>query len=207
MRRVLAVAGLATLSAAWLGPLPEMARASFAAHMTLHMAVVGLAAPLLAFGIASARLDPARARPHLFPALPASIVDFVVVWAWHLPALHHAARHSGWVLAAEQASFLFAALWLWLASVGGSPAASSRRAAGIVALLFTSMHMTLLGALLALASRPLYTHDAPAALADQHGGGVIMLIGGSVAYLAGALALTRGLLRPADRRRSRMVPP
>ena len=65
------------------------------------------------------------------------------------------------------------------------------------------MHMTLLGVLLALAARPLYPHDATAgfgltALQDQHLGGVLMLLFGGVAYIAGALVLLLGLLR--DRR-------
>jgi putative membrane protein len=67
-------------------------------------------------------------------------------------------------------------------------------------LLFTSMHMTLLGALFALANRPLFRH-APesaavlAALADQHLGGSIMLLVGGVSYLAGGLWLTAVMLR------------
>jgi putative membrane protein len=61
------------------------------------------------------------------------------------------------------------------------------------------MHMTLLGALLALTPRPLYTHMAGFAgltpLQDQQWGGVIMLVVGGVAYLLGGLWLTAGLLR------------
>jgi putative membrane protein len=70
------------------------------------------------------------------------------------------------------------------------------------------MHMTLLGALLALAPRPLYAHGAEyhglTALEDQHLGGAIMLLVGGVSYIAGGLALTVRLLRnswmrPAER--------
>jgi putative membrane protein len=68
-----------------------------------------------------------------------------------------------------------------------------------VGLLLTSMHMTLLGALLALSPRPLYPHLHGAAgltpLADQQLGGAIMLLVGGVSYLLGGLALTVGLLR------------
>jgi putative membrane protein len=77
-----------------------------------------------------------------------------------------------------------------------------RAGAGVVALLLTSMHMTLLGALLALAPRTLYgTHagvasDAASALSEQHLGGAIMLGVGGVAYLAGGLWLSARLLRP-----------
>ena len=79
-----------------------------------------------------------------------------------------------------------------------------RAAAGVVALLLTSMHMTLLGALLALSPRPLYAHagHGPSALDEQHLGGAIMLGVGGVSYLAGGLWLSVRLLHlrgPAGR--------
>jgi putative membrane protein len=58
------------------------------------------------------------------------------------------------------------------------------------------MHMTLLGALFALANRPLFTHvDGAAALADQHLGGAIMLTVGGASYLIGGLWLCARMLR------------
>src|SRR5690606_32615099 len=101
-----------------------------------------------------------------------------------------------------QGTFLLAGLLVWLSCVGGTAEQRiERRAAGIVALLLTSMHMTLLGALLALAPRPLYDHAAHdgglSPLDDQHLGGAIMLVVGGISYLAGGLWLTAGfLLRP-----------
>jgi putative membrane protein len=190
--------GVIVLALAWLGPLPDAARGSFTAHMTMHMAVVAVAAPLLAMSLAGSALDPVRAAPLLFPAIPASIVELVVVWTWHVPALHHAARHDTSMLVLEQASFLAAGLLLWLAVCGGGREGRRARAgAGVVALLFTSMHMTLLGALFALATRPLFRHPAApgdGSLADQHLGGAIMLLVGGAAYLAGGLWLAAGML-------------
>jgi putative membrane protein len=197
----LLAAGLALLGAAWLGPLPDWSRQSFAAHMAMHMAVVALAAPLLAAGLGGSRLDPVRRWPALFAPVAASLVEFLVVWAWHAPALHHAARTGTGMLVLEQASFLGVGLGLWLAAFGGDAAQRRQRSvAGIGALLLTSMHMTLLGVLLALAGRPLYAHAGPVpsgltALQDQHLGGVLMLALGGAAYLAGALWLLAGLLR------------
>jgi putative membrane protein len=192
--------GLALLAAAWLGPLPRLARESFAAHMTLHMTIVAIVAPLLALAMAGTRLDPARAAPGLFAPIPASLLELVAVWAWHAPALHHAARTEGPAFVLEQATFLVAGLVLWLAAVGGDVALRpTRRAAGIFALLFTAMHMTLLGVLLALAPRALYAHTAAGALADQHLGGVLMLLLGGASYLAGGLWLTAGVVREGSR--------
>lgn len=210
--------GLAVLAACWLGPLPALARGSFAAHMTLHMGVVAVATGLLALGMAGGRWDPARRWPRWFAPLPASALEAVVVWAWHAPALHHAARHDAGALVAEQGSFFAVGLFLWLSAFGGprgegtAPGplgATGRRAAGVAGLLLTSMHMTLLGALLALAPRPLYLHAGGGAeggaggggvlgwtaLQDQHAGGAVMLVVGAAAYLAGGLWLMAGALR------------
>jgi putative membrane protein len=198
------ILGFLLLAALWLGPLPELTRTSFAAHMTLHMGVVAVAAPLLALGITGSSLDPIRRWPGWFPAVPWSIAELVVVWSWHAPFLHHAARSMSGGFLAEQFSFFAAGLIVWLASLSGPRAALSDRAgAGIAALLLTSMHMTLLGALLALTPRPLYSHAAHAhgeptaltALDDQHLGGAIMLAIGGVSYLVGGLGLTARLVR------------
>jgi putative membrane protein len=191
----------ATLALVWLGPLPAMAAHSFAAHMTMHIAVVALAAPLVALAVAGTRFDPVQQLPRLLAPIPMSLIDLVVVWVWHVPALHHIAReHSnGFVL--EQASFLGAGALLWVAAIGGDGEQRRMRAgAGVAALLFTSIHMTLLGALFALAGRPLFQHAgvpaAPSDIADQQLGGVIMLLVGGAAYLAGGLWLTAVALRP-----------
>ena len=85
----------------------------------------------------------------------ASLVELVVVWGWHAPA-----RGCGRELdprhVVEQATFLAAGLLLWLClhRPQGQRRPATRPAPS--ALLLTSIHMTLLGALLALAPRPLY---------------------------------------------------
>jgi putative membrane protein len=202
MRRGLLLCGVLTLAAVWLGPLPQLARHAFFAHMVMHMGVVAAAAPLLALGVAGGQLDPVRKAPGLFAPIPASVVELVVVWAWHTPALHHAARHGTAGLMIEQAMFLLAGLFMWLSAFGGEARrGGNRSAAGVVGLLLTSMHMTLLGALLALTPRPLYAHAEGLAgltpLQDQHLGGVIMLLVGGLSYLLGGLWLTARLLRGA----------
>jgi putative membrane protein len=200
MRRALLILGALILATIWLGPLPRLARTAFFAHMSMHMGVVAVAAPLLALGIAGGRLDPVRRAPALFAAVPASILELVVVWAWHAPVPHHLARQSAMGMAAEQGTFLAAGLLLWLSAFGGElPRNGSRTAAGVVGLLLTSMHMTLLGALLALAPRPVYAHPhgffGLTPLEDQHLGGAIMLLVGGISYLAGGLSLMVGLLK------------
>jgi putative membrane protein len=200
MRTGSLAAGIAILAAAWLGPLPGLATHSFAAHMTMHIAVVAVAAPLLALAVAGTRTDPVGAMPFLVAPIPASMAELVVVWAWHVPALHHAARNETAAFVLEQGSFVVAGVLLWIAAIGGTQEQRRLRAgSGIAALLFTSMHMTLLGALFALGNRPLFEHtpssDALTAVTDQQLGGVIMLLVGGASYLLGGLALTAVALR------------
>jgi putative membrane protein len=204
MKRACLISGFLLLAGLWLGPLPEWTRHSFAAHMSLHMGVVAIAAPLLALGIAGGSCDFVQRWPTAFPAILWSIAELMVVWSWHAPALHHAARTFPGGLVAEQFSFFSVGLAVWLASISGPRAAARDRAgAGIAALLLTSMHMTLLGALIALTPRALYSHathahGAPITLApldDQHLGGAIMLAIGGVSYLAGGLILATRLVR------------
>jgi len=80
--------------------------------------------------------------------------------------------------------------------------ATDRRVSGVAAMLLTSMHMTLLGALVGLAPRPLYAMMAmhPAAhgldaLEDQQLGGVVMLMVGAASYFLGGLAMLGGVLK------------
>jgi putative membrane protein len=212
MMQLMALAiGVVMLAFLWLGPLPSLASHSFAAHMTLHMGVVAVAAPLIAFGLASGAADPAEKWPHVFSAIPASLLELAVVWAWHTPSLHHAARTTTLGLCMEQGFFLTTGLLLWVSALGGAGKNRQRLTAGMLALLLTSAHMTLLGALLGLSSRPLFLHVASpqstaAQLDDQHLGGVIMLVVGGIAYLAGGVWLATRLLDDRLRERPRPVP-
>jgi putative membrane protein len=207
MRVGMLAVGAVLLAWLWAGPLPEWASRSFTAHMVLHMGVVAVVAPLLAMALAGSALDPARALPQVFTAVPAAALELAVVWGWHAPLLHHFARHSSLGFVLEQGSFVAVGFLVWMASLGGERVAAGDRAGnGVIALLLTSMHMTLLGALLALTPRPLYQHGgaptAAAALDDQQLGGAIMLAVGGVAYLAGGLWLSRRLLAAGTTRRA-----
>ena len=193
-RAMLLVLAACVLAGVWFAP--TTIEGSFSAHMTRHMGVVAIAAPLLAVGLSGTAFDPVLRHPAIFAPIPASLVELAAVWVWHAPALHELARESTFALALEQGSFLVSGCFVWMAAVGGV-GDRDRGALGVVALLLTSMHMTLLGALLALSPRPLYgtaTCGVANALQDQHVGGAIMLLVGGLSYLLGGLLLTSGLL-------------
>lgn len=184
-RRTAVSLGLLLLPVAW-----TLSRYDMAGHMAAHMIAVAIAAPLIVLGVQGSRLDPAQRWPRLATPLTAAMIEAVIVWGWHVPALRGLAAHHPAALAGEQASFLAAGLLLWSAVL-----APRHRAAGVGALLVTSMHMTLLGALIGLAPRVLYSHHGPDALADQQIAGVIMLLVGGIAYLVGGLAMLGRLLQ------------
>ncbi|SDS64802.1 putative membrane protein [Halopseudomonas xinjiangensis] len=199
-RAVIGLAGLGVLALCWLGPLPELANQSFSAHMLMHVLVIALAAPLIAVGLAATGFDIGSRIPWLGSPVLASLIELVVVWAWHTPRLHHLARMHDSLMVAEQLSYLLVGLLIWLSAFGGPKQDSTRIAAGVAGLLLTSMHMTLLGVLLATADRALFAHTASpwfglSVLQDQQTGGVIMLVFGGVAYLVGALYLLTRLLK------------
>lgn len=191
---LLALGGLATLTLAWSDLPATLLTGPFASHMLSHMLLVAVAAPLLAVALA-------RSTPHLgsrlatwCPPVPASLLELLLVWAWHAPLLHHAARTSGAAWLAEQAAFLLVGFCLWATAFARDPKGRLARAPeGILALLLTATHMTLLGVLLTLAPRSLFT-SGHSAIADQHLGGIIMLTIGGLAYLGGGLALLGEIL-------------
>lgn len=173
-------AGLALLVVLWLLPLRDWVGADFPHHMLRHMGLVAVATPLLVLGFP--RVTQIFAISPLFGA----VIEFMVVWGWHLPALHARADMGGWGLVAEQASFFIAGLLVWAGALrGGHPLA------GAGGLLLTSMHMTLLGALIILAPRDLYAEicGRAADLTGQQLGGVLMLGIGTPVYLIAGLVL------------------
>ncbi|MFS0773413.1 cytochrome c oxidase assembly protein [Sphingomonas sp. 1P08PE] len=192
MKRACLIAGMALLPLGWWAA----ATGGMTGHMAGHMLAVAVAAPLIAWGLVGTRLDLADRLPRLARPMPAMVVELAVVWGWHLPAARALADRGGAALVVEQAMFLAAGLLLWASVLGTGP---ERRASGVGALLLTSMHMTLLGALIGLAPRPLYaghfsTHGDHA-LADQQLGGVVMLMVGAASYFLGGLAMLATLLR------------
>jgi putative membrane protein len=199
---LLGLAGLAALAVAW-SPLPTaLMRGPFAAHMTGHMLLVAVAAPLLAAALARTAPGLTALMAALCPPVPASLMELLLVWGWHAPVLHRAARADGATLVAEQASFLLAGFWLWATALARAPDGRlARGPEGILALLLTATHMTLLGVLLALAPRALFAHDhaaargGPSPLVDQELGGIVMLVVGGVAYVTGGLSLLAELLK------------
>ncbi len=183
--RALGYTGLALLGVLWLLPLDDWLSADFPKHMLRHMGLVAVVTPLLVLGF------PRLTAPFALSPLLGAVAEFAVVWGWHLPGLHGFADRTAPGLVLEQGSFLIAGLLVWAGALR-----AAQPLAGAGGLLLTSMHMTLLGALILLAPRDLYAAicgRAPDLVAQQMGGLMMLGIGTPIYLIVGLVLVGRAL--------------
>jgi putative membrane protein len=203
-------AALLTTAIALASGLDRAAGRSLTAHMTQHVLLISVAAPLFAIsapllaGVYALDLAPSSRRVgrHLHRLggrgrtavllVTALLLHTAAVGLWHVPSWYGAALRNPLLHAFEHASFLFTAVFLWWAAIGAGRGLA--RGAGVLALFVTTLPMNALGVLMTLARTPWYSayvHHAStaAALDDQALAGVVMWGFGGVAALVGAFAL------------------
>ncbi len=171
--------------------------------MLLHLGVMVVAAPLLAFGLAPRLRTPRSFGDAIGWYLLAAAFEMLAVWGWHVPLLHDAAARSNGVFVLEQVSFLAGGLAIWTVAF----TARTREAAGAaaIALFLTFTHMSMFGLVLALAPSLIYDPAlcggafGLAPVDDQHLGGVLMLVGGLPYLAATSVACLRLVREPAGR--------
>jgi putative membrane protein len=218
---------LLVLALALASPLELAASSVFAAHMVQHLLLMLVVAPLLVCGrpvLVLGRAMPLRgrrlfvrvrarpsvrsARDALFHPVSAWVVGVVVLWAWHLPALYDLALRRDALHALEHASLIATAALVWALALG-----RARRSLAIPVasglLLATALQSGALGAVLALAQRPLYPIHASVApswgltpLQDQQLAGGLMWVPPGIVYMvviAALLAHWLGSLEVRDR--------
>ena len=218
-------AGWLTLVLALVSPIHSLGGFLFSVHMTQHELLMLVAAPLLVLGRPLVpflwALPRAAARSlgrwsrlawwrksWAFVTNPfvAWLLQAVILWGWHAPALFQATLTNDWMHALQHASFLFSALLFWWALIHGR-----RRALGfgmaVVYMFTTALYSGLLGALLTFASTvwyPTYIGRTAAwgltPLEDQQIGGLIMWVPAGLVYIAAGLALFAGWLRESEKR-------
>jgi cytochrome c oxidase assembly factor CtaG len=216
--------GLLTLWIALETPLSWLAGVLFEAHMLQHELLMLVAPLLLVLGrpvvvslwilpsawrscLAVGRWIGIRRVVRIFEnALVASVLFAAALWIWHLPVLYDAALVHPALHAIEHLSFLGTAMMFWGAVLR---VRQGRRALGAATFFtfVTGLHSNLLGALIALASRPWYRQYQQAAsawdvtpLADQQRAGLLMWVPSSLAFTLTGLALTAMWLTEAGRR-------
>jgi cytochrome c oxidase assembly factor CtaG len=210
------VTGLLAIALALAGPMHAWAERSFAAHMIEHELLIVVAAPLLvlarpggvllwafgrrkrqaiAIGLRQSRiLDVWRTCRGLQAA---TILHGAALWMWHLPPLFDAALRIEALHWLQHATFLLTGVWFWQAIF--SAAGRERMALAVADLFATTMHLGLLGGLIALARHPLYASLSGGGdpLQDQQLAGVIMWAPGCLVYALVALLIAARMLRPS----------
>lgn len=213
--------GLGILAVALISPLHALGGVLFGAHMTQHVLLMGIAAPLLVLGEplrAAAWALPPQSRRRAADLLAATglramwrgittpaaawVLHALVLWAWHAPRLYSATVGSDAIHTAQHTSFILAAVVFWAALRD-----RATHGLGVLYLFTTAVHSSILGALLAFAPVAYYTpYEATAplwgmsALEDQQIGGLIMWVPAGLVYFGAALALLASWLRRAEHR-------
>ncbi len=196
MRTLPLAGGLTLLCLLFLSPLCALTAALFSARAAPHILLVAFVAPLLALAV------PAAGAARIGIALVAGL-HAVVFWFWHLPPGSAAAITDPVLCWTMQLSLLATGFWLWRRIFDRRESAGSV----LLALLFTTVQMGMLGALLTFASAPLYTPHllttlpfGLTALQDQQLAGVLMWVPAALPYLAAALHRAWPLLAPSGSR-------
>jgi putative membrane protein len=206
-------AAVGLTAVALISPLDALSEQLLSAHMTQHVLLTLVVAPLLV--LSSPLQTMAWGLPPLLrqrvgrwqgrvrrllrhPALPGvGLALFTVVFtAWHIPALYNAALASDPVHALEHITMLASALALW------APIIRPRRTpagAGVLLLFISLIASGILAALLVFSPTPWYAHPTTGdwgltRLADQQLAGAVMwVLGGTIYVVAGALVLMHWL--------------
>lgn len=188
-----------------LGPLDEWAKTSTAAHMTQHMLIMVVIAPLWVIShplpqIAAAtgpRCDElwrAMLRLTHYP-MAAAVIHGTIIWFWHTPYFYMLAVDNIWWHAFEHLCFLLSAGLFWWTVLKGR---HQHAPWALLAVLFTLMHTGFLGALLTFAQTPLYGEARN--LADQQLAGLIMWVAGAIPYLGAAAWVSNEWFKQMQRR-------
>lgn len=213
--------GLAAAVGAIVSPLHGWSETLFSAHMTQHLVLMIVAAPLVVIGRPAApfvaalptgvartwsrvRSAPRRSAPLLLHPVALWLASAIVLWAWHLPTFYDAALDNELVHGLEHATFIVTAGLVWAAAFGERPIGA---AAAVLLLFATALQSGALGAILTFAGSVLYETHALAApavgvdpLTDQQLAGVIMWIPAGIVYLAAMAMLLARLLRATPAR-------
>jgi putative membrane protein len=198
MRAVWFGAGVLALAGVLSSPFDALADRSFAWHMTEHVLLTLVAAPLLLLA------DPVRFALHESPRPLAKALALVLrspiarvvthpffagigfvatLWGTHFSALYELSLENGTIHVAEHALYLGTALLFWGVAFGRIPwplplPYPYRTFFVFLAIPFSAA----LGLAIYSATRVLYPHYAafPNALADQQNGGEVMWVGGGL---------------------------
>jgi putative membrane protein len=222
-------AGLASLFIALVSPVDAIGAALFSMHMTQHLLLMMVAAPLIVLGdpvtvtlwalplrwrrgvgLTFRRTRWLRAAWSALTIAPiAWTLHVVTLWLWHAPIFYEMALQSELVHEFEHATFFITALLFWWLLF--APHGRRLNIGAKVAYLFAAMLQgTILGAVITFARHPWYWSYFGTTkawgftpLEDQQLAGLIMWIPAGLIYLAALLPLLFAELLGRDRKAGR----
>lgn len=217
-------AGWLFLVVALVSPLCRLSAGLASAHMVQHVILVGIAPPLLLLGsmtevIAAAGgkrwqgliarvTDISTMASRSMGGLAAIIAAYgIAIWLWHSPRVYDAILASPAIHLFGYAALVVVSLMFWSAILTLGKGGTAGAGAAAIALLVTTIHTGLLGALLTLSPFTWFASATAGPLwglqpiEDQQLAGLIMWAPMAGIYLAACLALLyRALAQGSDTR-------
>ena len=194
------IAGWIVAALAFISPLCALSVALFSARIAQHMILMLIAAPLIALG-----LPPRAPRRGTRLLWLAACAFLIFLWMWHMPLPYTATFYSTAVYWSMHVTLFGSALMLWREILHPTDA-HAFEALALGAL--SSMQMGMLGAILTLATHPMFFPHLTTTrawgftpLQDQQLGGVLMWVPGIVLFLWAALRSLRRLWSHLERPR------
>jgi putative membrane protein len=208
------LSGWAILTLALVSPLHEAGERSFTMHMIEHELIMLVSTLLLAASNAGGVLAWGLPRPfrlalggswklplsalwkRLAEPVTATVIQAVVMWAWHAPIpFDRALESSGWHIA-QHACFFLSSLLFWWAMLH-PPGGRAGYGVSAACLFATSLIGGALGALMSFSTSPWYSDYAAMGMSgigldpvtDQQLAGLIMWIPGGVFHGVAALVM------------------
>lgn len=172
------------------------AERTLTAHMLQHVALTMAAAPLLVLGSGGVL----RILPRWLGRALIRVAHPLLGWAFfaaiqvgtHFTGFYDYALEQAWAHVLEHGLFLLGAVWFWWPVLG-------RRWRGGVPYLLTAMPVqAAIGVVLMSSERPFYQHYR--SIADQHRGGALMWVLGTLAMAGAVVWVAWDWLRAEERR-------
>jgi putative membrane protein len=218
--------GIASLAFSLLGPLESFNEQLFSLHMTQHLVIMQISAPLLLLGrpaqLVLRALPPQKTKRtvgfifgksnvrYAVIAISGPVVMFLLfninLGLWHLPNLYEAALYNSWVHHLQHILFAGFALLYWWVIIDPIPRHHKLPEGWAVGSIFLSMMIgSGIGAILTLSGSvlyPFYTETANpwgwSPLLDQQVGGLIMWVGSFLLYAGVGIWLAAKFLQRDD---------
>jgi putative membrane protein len=226
------IAGMVALAIALFSPIDVLAGQLFWVHMIQHSLLILAAAPLLALayplpalmlGLPSGlqrllgkswrRVGALRAAWGILSGpIAAWLLQTLLLWTWHAPALYQASVENDAIHALQHFSFLGSALLFWWVVFHTFGIQPAKRGVAVLYLFTAMLQSGLLGALLTFSTHlwyPVYAGRSEnwgfTALSDQQLAGTIMWIPAGMVYLGTALWMMKTWLDAMDAREDRAL--